>query len=173
LTVRDAPPSKGFAPVARIDAKVLVLGTLPGQVSLAKAEYYAQPRNAFWRIMGDLFAIAPDLPYASRLRALTERGVALWDVCAAAHRPGSLDASIRNEIPNDFGAFLESHRELRLICFNGAKAAQLYGRKVWPELPQPFKALRSETLPSTSPAHAAMRYEKKLALWSVVRDGPR
>lgn len=167
--MHEASPSKGFAPVARADAKVLVLGTLPSRLSLAKGEYYAQPRNAFWRIMGDLFAIAPALPYAGRLQMLMEHRVALWDVCAAAHRPGSLDASIRDAVANDFGSFFESHRELRLVCFNGAKAAQIYARTVQPALPGHFQAIRGETLPSSSPAHAAMRYEKKLALWRVVR----
>jgi double-stranded uracil-DNA glycosylase len=161
--------TRGFPPIADPDAKVLFLGTLPGQVSLRKSEYYGQPRNVFWRIMGELFGFDPQAPYEERTRRLTAAGVALWDVCEAAHRPGSLDASIDADSmkPNDFEAFLADHREVRLICFNGAKAADLFRRKV-PRAPESVTRLPLETLPSTSPAHAAMRYEEKLSRWRVV-----
>lgn len=99
-----------------------------------------------------------------------EAGVALWDVCEAAHRPGSLDASIDSASmsPNRLAAFFASHPSLQLVCFNGAKAADLFRRKVLPDLdPADMPAL--VTLPSTSPANAAMRYEEKLARWAVVR----
>jgi hypoxanthine-DNA glycosylase len=168
--------SRGFAAVARADARVLVLGSLPGQVSLRERQYYAQPRNDFWKIMGALAGASPDLAYADRLAALKAQRIALWDVCASARRPGSLDSSIRyaSVVTNDFAAFLRSHRRIRLICFNGRKAADLYRRLVLPGLPGPMQAIRCETLPSTSPAHAAMRFEEKLAWWSIVRgDRPR
>jgi hypoxanthine-DNA glycosylase len=160
--------TEGFAPIAGADARVLILGTLPGQASLAKNEYYGQPRNAFWPIMGDLFGARPELPYAQRQRCIVEAGLALWDVCAAAHRPGSLDASIApaSVVANDFEGFLHAHRSLKLICFNGAKAELLYRRLVLPRLPTE-RALRHETLPSTSPAHAAMPYAEKLRRWSL------
>ena len=163
--------SRGFAAVARPDARVLVLGSLPGQVSLRERQYYAQPRNDFWKIMGALAGASPDLPYADRLEALKAQRIALWDVCASARRPGSLDSSIRHAsvVTNDFAVFLRSHRRIRLICFNGRKAADLYRRLVLPGLPGPMQAIRCETLPSTSPAHAAMRFEQKLVRWSIVR----
>lgn len=161
--------AKGFAPIAGQDAKVLILGTLPGQASLQKGEYYGQPRNAFWRIMGELFGAAPELPYEERKWRIVASKVALWDVCAAAHRPGSLDASIDSASvnANDFEDFLCSHRSVKLICFNGSKAEALYRRMV---LPKPSEeTLRYETLPSTSPANASMPYAEKVRRWSIVR----
>jgi len=162
--------SHGFAPVSRADARVLVLGSLPGQVSLREQQYYAQSRNDFWRIMGALVGASPERAYADRLQALKAHRIALWDVCASAQRPGSLDASIRHAtvVANDFATFFQTHPEIRLICFNGRKAADLYRQFVLPGLPAPLQAIRCDALPSTSPAHAAMRFEQKLARWSIV-----
>ena len=163
-------PDTGFPPIADAHAKILILGSLPGQVSLQRQQYYAHPHNAFWKIMGHLFAAGPELPYAERAQRLMQNGVALWDVCAAAHRPGSLDAAIvhASVVPNDFAAFMESHPDITLIGFNGGKAADLYRRLVLPGLPAKLRAIRTETLPSTSPAHAAMSFEGKLSRWAAV-----
>jgi hypoxanthine-DNA glycosylase len=156
--------------VADAGARVLVLGSLPGPVSLRERQYYAQPRNAFWRIMGMLFGASPERSYEDRLEILRRHHVALWDVCASAHRPGALDASIRRAsvVPNDFAEFFAAHPELRLICFNGRVAAELYRRRVLPGLAEDLSRLRYETLPSTSPALAAMSFEHKLERWSIV-----
>jgi hypoxanthine-DNA glycosylase len=152
---------------------MLILGSLPGKRSLELVEYYAQPRNAFWKIMGALIGASPDLPYRTRLRKLTASRIALWDVCAAARRDGSLDASIEASsiIPNRFTAFLAAHPAIGLICFNGATAAALYRRLVLPTLPAALREIRTKSLPSTSPAHAAMPYAEKLALWSAAVRG--
>jgi hypoxanthine-DNA glycosylase len=120
--------------------------------------------------MGDLFGASPDLPYSVRTSRLIENGVALWDVCCTAYRPGSLDASIRNPEPNDFSAFFRAHPQLKLICFNGSKAAELYRRHVFPLLPLAMRQLRQQTLPSTSPANAAMSYTLKLSHWQIVQN---
>jgi hypoxanthine-DNA glycosylase len=172
--------SNGFPPIADAHARVLILGSLPGQVSLRQQQYYAQARNAFWKIMGRLFDAGPELPYGERSRRLIANGVALWDVCAAAHRPGSLDASIlpSSVVPNDFAGFIAVHPHICLIVFNGSKAAELYRRTVLSDLPDTIRSIRSETLPSTSPAHASMTFEEKLARWSIVLEhrgpqGPR
>lgn len=159
--------SKGFPPVAGANARVLILGSLPGQVSLARVQYYAQPRNAFWPIMGRLFGAAPEQPYEERLARLVAQGVALWDVCAEGRRPGSLDQKIdpSSVAPNDFAAFLAAHPHIRLICFNGSTAAALFRRKVAPTLPALLP--RTVLLPSTSPAHAAMPFERKLEIWRL------
>ena len=159
-----------FPPIANAHARVLILGSLPGQVSLERQQYYAQPHNAFWKIMGRLFGAGPELPYAERVQRLVRNGIALWDVCAAAQRPGSLDAAIVHSsvVPNDFAAFIESHPGVGLICFNGGKAADLYRRLVLPGLPANLRAIHTETLPSTSPAHAAMPFEEKLTCWAAV-----
>jgi hypoxanthine-DNA glycosylase len=166
--------SDGFGPVARADARVLILGSLPGKVSLERRQYYAQPQNAYWRIMGELTGAGPDLPYKHRLRLLNENGIALWDVCAAGHRSGSLDSAIQLATveTNDFRGFLRAHPGIRLICFNGRKAKEIYDRKVLPTLPALFERIRYEVLPSTSPAHAGMSFEQKLSRWrSVLSEG--
>jgi hypoxanthine-DNA glycosylase len=162
--------SSGFPPVANRDARVLILGSLPGVRSIQAQQYYAQPQNAFWRIMGELIGASPELSYAQRLGQLKRNGIALWDVAAAAERPGSLDAAIVHASvrANDFCAFLTAHAQIRRIVFNGAKAAELYQRLVLPELPAPLAAIATQRVPSTSPAHAAMRYADKLAAWSAV-----
>ena len=163
-------PDIGFPPIADAHARVLILGSLPGQVSLQRQQYYAHPHNAFWKIMGRLFGADPELPYAERAQHLMQKGIALWDVCAAAQRPGSLDTAIvhASVVPNDFAAFIESHPDITLIGFNGGKAADLYRRLVLPGLPATCHAIRTETLPSTSPAYAAMTFDDKLARWAAV-----
>jgi len=162
--------SYGFAPVAARDACALVLGSLPGPVSLRAGQYYAQSRNAFWPIMGELFGAARELPYPRRLATLRRHRVALWDVCASAHRQGALDAAIDRSsmVPNDFGSFLDRHRGIGRIFFNGRTAAELYRRFVLPGLPEALASMPTLILPSTSPAYAAMSYAAKLARWRVV-----
>jgi TDG/mug DNA glycosylase family protein len=170
-TGRQGVRSKGFPAVATRESRVLVLGTLPGPESLRQQQYYAQPRNAFWRIMGDLFGAGPDEPYERRMKILKENRVALWDVCASANRKGALDAAIRptSIVVNDFTQFFRTHRQVQLICCNGQKAAQLYRRKVQPTLPEKWRSLQPAVLPSTSPAYAAMSYAEKLKRWEIVR----
>ena len=161
---------QGFPPIADAHARVLILGSLPGQVSLQRQQYYAQPQNAFWKIMGRLFDAGAELPYEERGKRLVRNGIALWDVCAAAQRPGSLDAAIvhASVVPNDLASFIETHPGIGLICFNGGKAAELYRRLVLPGLPATLRAIRYATLPSTSPAHAAMPFEEKLTRWAAM-----
>ncbi|MBU4500209.1 MAG: DNA-deoxyinosine glycosylase [Gammaproteobacteria bacterium] len=167
-------PDKCFPPIADLHARVLILGSLPGQVSLQRQQYYAQPQNAFWKIMGRLFDAGPEWPYADRMQRLVQNRIALWDVCASAQRPGSLDAAIVHSsvVPNELAAFIESHPDVGLICFNGGKAADLYRRLVLPGLPATLRAIRYATLPSTSPAHAAMPFEQKLIRWAAVLQNP-
>lgn len=164
----------GFPAVANGRAEVLILGTLPGRMSLQAVEYYANPRNGFWSIMGRLLDSNIDVPYAQRKRMLTRNRIALWDVLAAARRPGSLDSSIvaSSLEPNDFRRFFRSHPRVRLVCFNGKKAADLYRRVVLPSLGTEAALTRYESLPSTSPAHAAMSFGRKLARWRIVRGQP-
>jgi len=155
--------SFGFPPIARDDARVLVLGSLPGRASLQARQYYAHPRNAFWPIMRELTGASGGYP--ARCSTLVEHGVAVWDVLAQSERPGSLDADIRTgtAVANDFGHFLAHHRQLQLVCFNGARSQQLFRRFVAPGLPD--SDLRYVLLPSTSPAHAAVSRAEKLAAW--------
>jgi hypoxanthine-DNA glycosylase len=117
--------------------------------------------------MGSLYGAGPDLGYTERSQRLIARGVAVWDVCASACRPGSLDASIlaASVLPNDFGAFFARHPHIAKIAFNGATAASLYLRRVQGTLAEPARHIASVRLPSTSPAHASLSFEAKLAVW--------
>ena len=160
--------SRGFPPIAGVGARVLILGSLPGRKSLEMGQYYAQPQNGFWRIMERLFGAGPALPYDVRLTRLRAAGVAVWDVLAAGERSGSLDSAIVTSsiVINDFASFFEEYPSIRLVCFNGAKAAQLYTRRVLPVLVPAAAGLPTQLLPSTSPANASLRFEEKLARWS-------
>ena len=164
--------ARGFPPISAPDARLLILGSLPGQASLAAHQYYAQPQNAFWRIMGELFDAGPDIPYAERAERLRASGVALWDVCRAAVRPGSLDASIdlSTVITNDFERFFREHPDIVHVCVNGGTAHRLYVRRVQPILPEPLSSLPLHLLPSTSPAHAMLRFSQKLERWRLLEN---
>lgn len=159
---------RSFAPVADATAHVLVLGSMPGVESLRLRQYYAHPRNAFWRIMGDLVGASPELPYATRTRQLKSAGIALWDVLAACMREGSLDADIDADsiIANDLVSFLTRHPRITHVFFNGATAERCFRIHVQPAL-EPG-ALHLQRLPSTSPAHATLDYRRKLRAWRVI-----
>jgi double-stranded uracil-DNA glycosylase len=163
-----------FPPIADRNARVLILGSFPGRRSLEAGRYYAHPMNSFWRILGRVLGESFDVPYARRRQLLKRHRIALWDVVAAARRPGSLDASIvhASVVVNDFARFFKTHPGIRLVCLNGGKAAELYRRRVLPTLGR-FAAIRHRRLPSTSPAHAAMPFAAKLARWRVVKPRTR
>lgn len=167
------PLAHGFPPVAQRDARVLILGSLPGEKSIEMQQYYAQHRNAFWRIFGELCGAEPRLSYPARLKKLRAAGIALWDVLAAGERRGSLDSAIVTSTieVNDFRSFFALHPRIRLVCFNGRKAADMYRRFVLPTLASPVTELDTRLLPSTSPAHAARSYEQKLELWREALRG--
>ena len=158
--------SAGFNAVASPDARVLILGTLPSVRSLEQREYYAHARNSCWGIMGQLAGASPELAYEDRLGQLRKSGIALWDVCRSAERPGSSDANIRLPTvePNDFRAFLRHHPRIQLICFNGQPAQRLFRAKVAPMLAD-LHPIPQRVLVSTSPACARVTRAEKLALW--------
>jgi TDG/mug DNA glycosylase family protein len=156
-----------FAPIARGDARVLILGSMPGRASLAAGQYYAHRHNSFWRIASELLHFDPDAPYRERARALRSARVALWDVLHSCVRPGSMDAMIDrdSELANDFRRFFRTHREITHVFFNGAKAEASFRRHVLPELEAP---LRYQRLPSTSPANAAVPFARKRRAWQAI-----
>ncbi|MCG2784782.1 MAG: DNA-deoxyinosine glycosylase [Anaerolineae bacterium] len=156
---------QSFPPIATPTAHVLILGTMPGEESLARREYYANPRNQFWRMMQSLFGIPLSASYAERVARLQENRIALWDVLHSCERVGSLDSAIKNAVPNDFGALLASMPNLKAIAFNGKKSAEWFERWVRVDTSR----LRKLVLTSTSPA-AAMAFEKKLAAWAVLKE---
>lgn len=163
---------RSFPPIERENAKILILGSMPGGESLRRKQYYAHPRNAFWPIMSSTFSLT-GTGYEEKVGELAEKGVAVWDVLQACFRPGSLDANIDDSsiVVNDFRKFFEGHPALRHIYFNGAKADAVYRKHVLPRLDPGSAALPLTRLPSTSPAHAGMSLENKAKAWQVVRDG--
>ena len=160
-------PTAGFPPLIGTNARVLVLGTLPSLKSLELNQYYGHPQNAFWRIMGVLFGAGRDLPYIDRVRALTDHGIAVWDVLASSVRPGSMDAAIERatSVPNNFARLYNEQPGISRVCFNGKSAADLYRRLVAPTLENTSNTRQYQTLPSTSPAYASMSFEEKLDRW--------
>ena len=157
------PPSSGFPPILGASPRVLILGTLPSRTSIAKHEYYGHPRNAFWPIMADLFGACGS--YEQRCKALTDSGVAVWDVLAESVRPGSLDADIdsRTARPNPVADLVNNNDSLALVCFNGRKARQLFDRFIG--LDAIAGTISVSDLPSTSPALAAMSLGEKKSAW--------
>ena len=162
------PRVRCFAPVIDPDASVLILGRMPGKVSLAAKQYYAHPRNFFWTIMGELVGAYPELPYEDRLKILRSCGIALWDVLGSCVRKSSLDAHIEMDsaVPGDFKSFFRQHPKITQVFFNGAKAEQCFVKYVLPALKS--TSLKYQRLPSTSPANAGISYEQKLLAWKSV-----
>ena len=142
-----------------------MLGTLPGEESLRRVQYYAHPRNLFWPIVYALFGETPPSAYAAMVRFLASRRIALWDVCASATRVASADAAIRGEVPNAIDALTAAYPEIRAIAFNGTGARRLYHRHF-----TPLPGLRYLALPSTSPAYASLGFAEKFARWRILRE---
>ena len=161
----------GFKLLGNDKAQILILGSMPSVSSLEKQQYYAHPRNVFWRIMAALFNENMPLDYQQGQLLLQEEGIAVWDVLKSCVRQGSLDSAIgKNSMEiNDFITLFKTFKQIKFIFFNGGTAAVLYKKNVYPLLPIEYKTLSHTQLPSTSPAYAAMCYEDKLAAWSVLK----
>lgn len=156
----------GLPPIAPPDARLFLLGSLPGDASLAARRYYAHPTNQFWRLLGD--AIGEDLQaldYEGRLQRLAERRIGLWDVIASASRPGSLDQAIRDAAHNRIEHLLRDFPELRAIGFNGGTAARV-GRRLIGEPPARVQLI---DLPSSSAANTRS-FADKAAAWSRLAE---
>lgn len=153
---------QGLAPVARRDARLLVLGSFPGVASLGARQYYAHPRNQFWPILSALWGV--DLvarPYTRRLAEAQRHGLAIWDVYAACRREGSLDSAIEAALPNDLAGLAARLPRLAAVAHNGGESAR--AMRVTRALGLPV-----HRLPSTSPANASWSFERKLAAWREV-----
>jgi double-stranded uracil-DNA glycosylase len=155
-----------FPPIVGHRPHTLILGSMPGERSLQEQRYYAYPQNSFWPIMARICGFPADDAYHARLEGLKQAGFALWDVLQQCTREGSLDSAIsrRTEVPNDILGLLEAKRTIDRICFNGAKAEESFRRHLLTRLvdEHDYRLIR---LPSTSPAHASMRFEEKLDVW--------
>ena len=161
--------SFGFPPISTDQARVLILGSMPGLRSLEAGEYYAHPRNAFWEILGHLFHMKAET-YAERIHLIKANHLALWDVLECCRRKGSLDAKIADSsiAVNDFVSFLSNHPRITHVFFNGAKAEREFIKRVRPCLPEHFAHLRCHRLPSTSPAMAGLRLSEKRKAWKKI-----
>lgn len=156
---------QGFAPVVGPHTHTMILGSFPGEASLDAAQYYAHPRNQFWRLLGAVLGEPSlhELPYDNRLACVLSHGIGIWDVLDACRREGSLDSAIRNARPNDFDALRQHAPLLTKVCFNGKTAgrfADVIGAAGYETL----------VLPSSSPANAMLSFEQKLVLWRALRS---
>jgi hypoxanthine-DNA glycosylase len=152
----------GLPPVARADARLFILGSLPGDASLSASRYYAHPRNHFWKLLGVVLAEPlADLPYEQRLDRLVERGVGLWDVIGSAVRPGSLDQAIRGAAHNPLANYFSGFPDLRAVAFNGSTSAAA-GRRLLGDA-----SFATIDLPSSSPANTRS-FEAKLESWRIL-----
>ena len=152
-------------PVVDADTRLLILGSMPGELSLRRQQYYAHPGNVFWRIMSELIGVDPAADYPTRLDALRAAGIGLWDVLHTCERPGSLDASIVDETsePNDFADFFAQWPAITRVFFNGAKAEKVFQQRVSLRLP-----VALARLPATSPANPAASVDDKHAAWRAL-----
>ncbi|SEO84562.1 DNA-deoxyinosine glycosylase [Paenibacillus sp. OV219] len=138
-----------FPPIMNDGATVLILGSMPGEASIAMNEYYGNPRNHMWRVLYGLFGREPDEGYEDRLAFAASHGIAMWDVIASCEREGSLDANIRAEVPNDLPGLAKMHPSLRCLAFNGTKSHDTF-KKYFRDDPI-FDGMARLKLPSTSP----------------------
>lgn len=156
-----------FAPVVDARTRVLILGSLPGEASLAHQQYYAHKQNKFWHLVGEVIGVdLPALDYEARLQALLDHRVGLWDVVAQARREGSLDGNIRDHAGNDLVALIDGLPALEAIAFNGGTAARI-GERILGVHARRFRLL---LLPSSSPAYASMNFAAKLVAWRALGD---
>ncbi len=159
----------GFPPIANRQATLLILGSMPSDMSLLKQQYYGHQRNAFWPIMLSIFNNSLDIAcYEQRKKLMMKNNIAIWDVLQSCIREGSLDAAIKmNSIKtNDFKSFYTQYKNINKVCFNGAKAEAIYKKYVIPQIKNQCEHLEYSKLPSTSPAYAAMTVEQKTLCWS-------
>ncbi len=161
-------PVEGFLPIEDRHARILILGSMPGEASLAAREYYAHPQNTFWRILSLLLMFDRNAPYAIKITALKSARIAVWDVLKSCVRSGSADAMIERDtqMPNDFLTFFRTHRGITHVFFNGTAAAICFRRHALRETAAP--SIRYGSLPSTSPANASRSFEEKLQAWRII-----
>jgi hypoxanthine-DNA glycosylase len=156
-----------FPPVVDDRTRVLILGSLPGEVSLERQQYYAHPQNKFWKLVGEVIDLdLVGMDYAARLDMLLAHRIGLWDVVAEAQRSGSLDGRIRNHASNDLVALVDMLPNLVAIAFNGGTAEKIGMRELC-ETADRYRLIR---LPSSSPAYAALPYDAKLSAWEALRQ---
>jgi len=155
-------------PIVDSATRVLIVGSMPGKQSLEKQQYYGNPRNHFWPIMGELLEIAIPNDYTERIALLKNNAIGLWDTIATCEREGSLDAAIRNEKPNDFQTLFEQYPNIQLVLFNGAKAFEVFKKHIGLEL---LDGRAYKKMPSTSPIPGKniKTFTEKLEDWRIIQ----
>jgi TDG/mug DNA glycosylase family protein len=156
-----------FDPIIDDNSRVLILGSMPGKISLEKGEYYAHSRNTFWKLIYSIFGAQPDQTYEEKKSFLKLRKIALWDVIKECYRSGSSDSKIINPIINDFEGLLARNPNIRYILFNGKKAESLFKRNVVNITKYQIILF---TLPSSSPANASISLNNKMETWSQIKE---
>jgi len=171
MIIEDVPTVHihSFPPIESYNSSILILGTMPGKASLQAQQYYAHPRNSFWKIIGEIIGVNAVNSYEARTSSIVAARIALWDVLKSCTREGSLDSDIDNDsiIFNDFASFFNNHSHIHRVCFNGAKAENLYMKHIQPFLRNPSN-IKYIRLPSTSPANAATSFDEKLRAWKAI-----
>ena len=158
-----------FSAVADAETARMIIGSMPGVASLNANEYYAHPRNAFWKIVARLYdAPYPFYGYGDKLSLLLKNNIGLWDVYASCERKGSLDSDITDGVVNDFETFLALHPKVGTLYFNGGKAFRSFTAAF---KNKPFvRGLTLCPLPSTSPANARLTFEDKVKAWAAIKS---
>ena len=149
---------KSFEPVFSRDAGIMIVGSMPSVKSLADAQYYAHPRNAFWPILFDIFGVVPHNDYERKKALIRENRLALWDAAACCEREGSLDSRMRDIVYNDFGALYAQCPHIHTVLCNGGTAHALFLKSGFAQGKQVLR------MPSTSPAYT-MPFEQKKTIW--------
>jgi hypoxanthine-DNA glycosylase len=144
------------------DTEILILGTMPGSASLAKQEYYANPRNHFWKILYTLFDALPiSKNFEEKVQFLQLNKIGVWDVLENCERKGSLDIHIKNQKENDFETLFKEFPSITKIIFNGKQSHAFFYKRFGQ-----IEGITYYVMPSTSPANT-VSFENKLKIWST------
>jgi hypoxanthine-DNA glycosylase len=162
--IRTGNQKLGLSPIADKSSKVLILGTMPGEDSLRKQEYYGHSRNLFWQLVENITNEKIPQDYKGKTKLLLQNKIAVWDVCMTCFRNGSLDSNIANETPNELISFISDHPTIKAIGFNGQKASKLF-RKHFDKIP----GIKMIPLPSSSPANTGISKDEKNIEWGKLR----
>ncbi len=154
----------GLVPVIDENSKVLILGTMPGVESLKQQAYYSHSRNLFWQLIGEITNGQVPVEYEDKKKYLLKNNIAIWDICKACIREGSLDSNISSETPNDIRTFIDEHPNIKTIAFNGKEAAKLFGKHIGN-----INGINLIVLPSTSPANAGVSWDVKVKEWNKLK----
>ena len=152
-----------FPVIINEEAEILILGSLPGDLSIAKQAYYAHPQNRFWKLMAKLFNQELSDSYPERVQLLQDNRIALWDVCKSAYREGSMDTAIQEVEANAIHELISSYPKLKKIVFNGQKAMKLYDKHL-----NRIAGIDYYCMPSTSPANASYNLERLMESWGEI-----